>query len=67
MKMDCKTNIKIKSNLNVEELKMDGMLSLLNKKETMDGVEWSGVEVEGIEVRIEIEKFFLQVKKIQNT
>lgn len=30
-------------------------------------MEWSGVEVEGIEVRIEIEKFFLQVKKIQNT
>lgn len=42
MKMDCKTNIKIKSNLNVEELKMDGMLSALNKKETMDGVEWGG-------------------------
>lgn len=42
MKMDCKTNIKIKSNLNVEELKMDGMLQLLNKKETMDGVEWGG-------------------------
>lgn len=30
-------------------------------------MEWSGVEVEGIEVRIEIENFFLQVKKIQNT
>ena len=54
MKMDGKINIKIESNLNVE-LKMNGVLSFLNKKKN-DG--WSG-GCEGIEVRIEIEKFFL--------
>ena len=46
MKMDGKINTKIESNLNMEiesklnaELKMDGVLSLSNKKTPMDGVE----------------------------
>ena len=61
MKMDGKINIKIESNLNVEigsnlNVEMDGVLSLSNKKKTKDG--WSG-GCESIEVRIEIEKFFL--------
>ena len=60
MKMDGKINIKIESNLNVEigsnlNLEMDGVLSLSNNKKK-DG--WSG-GCESIEVRIEIEKFFL--------
>ena len=62
MKMDSKINIKIESNLNMEiesnlnaELKMDGVLSLSNKKKTYG---WSG-GCQDIEVRIKIEKFLL--------